>query len=159
MTNQHGPKRYRKAYYEKNKEHLNASTRAYYQKHKEHLQTLARNTQRERKKTLDGYLQHKINSIRIRAKDTDLTCKQLKAMYIKQRGKCALTGRYMCLLGKYSYDSLSVDRKNPQKGYTIRNVRLVTWQANAARGSGTDAQLLAFCRDVLSTLDRLAGMC
>lgn len=110
------------------------------------------------KDTVDGYLCNKLHRLKTRTAgvtDCDLTFDQLKRLYHKQGGKCVLTGRQLYIGGRgHSLDALSIDRKNQKKGYTIRNVRLVTWQANSARNAGTDAQLVAFCRDVLKYAKR-----
>jgi hypothetical protein len=49
-------------------------------------------------------------------------------------------------------NSVSVDRIDPKIGYTMTNIRLVTYQANCAKLFGTDEQLFEFCRDVLTHL-------
>lgn len=40
----------------------------------------------------------------------------------------------------------TLDRRNPAKGYIFGNVRLVCWMYNAAKGSGTDDDVLRFAR-------------
>jgi hypothetical protein len=81
----------------------------------------------------------------------DITATQLRKLWQKQDGRCVLTGRKMLLrAGKQCLDSPSVDRTNPEEGYTMSNIRLVTYQANMAKAFGTDEQLREFCRAVLS---------
>lgn len=131
-------KEQRRQYAVDNRDRLNASRRLY-------------------KSTPRGYFVFKLSILR-RTKRTklpmDLTVLQMLALYAKQDGRCALTGRLLCLKREGKLDSLSIDRKNPRKGYTIKNVRFVTWQANTARHTGTDFQLVAFCRDVLKYAKR-----
>lgn len=136
------------ANYVANKDKVNARHKAWRLINKDRMRVL----QRVWKDSVNGYLRAKLHRLKTRTKGIsfcDLTIDQLTALYNKQKGVCVLTGRKLCLKGKHSLDSLSIDRKDQRKGYTIRNVRLVTWQANSARNSGTDKQLVSFCRDVL----------
>ena len=73
----------------------------------------------------------------------------LRELLEEQAGRCAVTGRELLMTPKPQLDSLSIDRIDPGRGYVLGNVRLITWQANAARLTGTDEDLRAFCRDVL----------
>lgn len=150
----------RRAYYAANRDRIRARTQIYQAKNAEYLkakrQEYRANNQEEFKRrrrlwvrTLRGYFCKKIAVIKARKIGCTLTFAELEKLYIKQQGKCALTGRKLCILGKWSLDSLSLDRKNQKKGYITSNVRLVTWQANSARHIGTDVQLASFCRDVL----------
>jgi len=139
-------------YYAANKKRANARGKEWRTNNPNRMRDL----QRAWKNTLRGYLKAKLHRLRTRTAGVtpcNLTFEQLEALYYRQNGLCVLTGRQLCLKGKHSLDSLSIDRKNQRKGYTIRNIRLVTWQANSARNSGTDAQLLAFCRDVIKWHD------
>lgn len=158
-------------YYKRNKEQIDERNRRLYAANKDSYDLTKRiwrlnnpdrmrKLQREWKNTLRGYLKAKLHRLRTRTAGItpcNLTFEQLEALYYRQSGLCVLTGRQLCLKGKHSLDSLSIDRKNQKKGYTIRNIRLVTWQANSARNSGSDAQLVAFCRDVLKCTRRKAG--
>lgn len=93
----------------------------------------------------------KIKAMHCRKKGGDVTPPQLLELYEKQNGICALTGRKMLIrTNSHHPDSLSVDRIKAGLPYTISNLRLVTWQANAARGAWTDEQLLSFCKDVIN---------
>lgn len=155
--------------YKDNKARINTRNNDYYASNKDQMAATHRTwrdsnpgamarIQRAYKDTVDGYLRHKLHRLKTRTAsvtDCDLTFEQLKRMYYKQGGQCVLTGRELYIGGRgHSLDALSIDRKNQRRGYTIRNVRLVTWQANSARNSGTDAQLVAFCRDVLKYTKR-----
>jgi len=73
-----------------------------------------------------------------------------------QSGICALTSREL-IWGSNGVqrDSLSLDRIEPSLGYVPGNIRLVTYQANMARGPYPDDELFAFCEAVLAT--RAAG--
>ena len=76
----------------------------------------------------------------------EVTAADLTALYEKHGGKCAITGRMMIFGSKgQQRDSLSIDRIEAAKGYVIGNVRLVTYQANMARGPFSDEELRDFC--------------
>jgi hypothetical protein len=80
-----------------------------------------------------------------------ITGLELRELWHAQDGRCALTGQEMQLRnGKASIHSVSVDRIDPAIGYHPGNVRLVTYQANAAKLMGTDADLIAFCKRLLA---------
>lgn len=79
-----------------------------------------------------------------------MTAKQLRDLWYAQDGLCALTGRQLVIIdGKVSLNSCSMDRIDPSLPYILGNVRLVTYQANAAKLFGTDASLIEFCRDII----------
>ena len=50
--------------------------------------------------------------------------------------RCELSGIPLKIAeGQRDYDSISIDRIVPEKGYTIDNVRIVCWAINAAAGT------------------------
>lgn len=79
----------------------------------------------------------------------DITSAQLMSLWQNQRGCCALTGVPMAIASGHCLEAMSVDRIKGELGYTIDNIRLVTWQANSARLIGDDSDLLQFCQLVL----------
>jgi hypothetical protein len=84
--------------------------------------------------------------------ECSVTTAELVAMYAGQEGRCALTGRALILGSKgQQRDSISIDRIEAGGSYSFGNVRLVTMQANMARGPYSDADLFAFCEAVLAT--------
>lgn len=69
----------------------------------------------------------------------------------QQKGKCALTGfdmtyKYVC--NKYKY-SVSLDRIDPEKGYTLDNLQLVCHAANMMKGTFSENELLKFCEAII----------
>jgi hypothetical protein len=83
----------------------------------------------------------------------EITPEYVKDVYEMQDGLCALTGRKLLWgQGGWHRDTLSVDRIEASLGYVEGNIRLVTYQANRARGEFTDGQFLQFCQDVIATL-------
>lgn len=59
-----------------------------------------------------------------------ITAKQLHDLWVEQEGCCVLTGVPLQTRGGLTYDSPSVDRKEPKQGYTPRNIRLVCYGMN-----------------------------
>nr|DAE03160.1 MAG TPA: restriction endonuclease [Podoviridae sp. ctU7u6] len=97
----------------------------------------------------------RLNDARNRAKKKnlyfDLTLDNLMNLWTQQKGKCALTGfdmtyRYVC--NKYKY-SVSLDRINPEKGYTLNNLQLVCHAANMMKGTFSEDELLKFCNAII----------
>jgi len=79
-----------------------------------------------------------------------ITGADVAVLFDVQNGKCALTGRTLVFGSKgQQRDSLSIDRIEPALGYVNGNVRLVTYQANMARGMFSDEELVSFCRAIL----------
>jgi hypothetical protein len=80
----------------------------------------------------------------------NLTGADVKLIYDRQDGRCALTGRKLIFGARgRQRDSLSIDRIGHGGDYTVENVRLVTYQANMARGMFSDEELYAFCEAAL----------
>ena len=117
---------------------------------------------RQYRKTPKGRLSRILHQVRNRDKSCNLNINYVMNLYMLQQGKCAISGAKMVTSGYASscearitskgapvLDSISIDRKNPKKGYIKGNVRLVTFQANVAKHLGTDAQLLKFCKAVV----------
>lgn len=101
-----------------------------------------------------GYWTNKVTSIkancRTRGLDCEIDWRYLKDLYERQFGICRLTGIKM-VLSRHKRDlhTCSVDRINNDLGYIEGNLRLVVWQANAAKGEGDDLALIEFCKRVL----------
>ena len=108
-----------------------------------------------RNSTDKGYWTNKITSIkancRIRGMDCSISRIDLENIYNKQNGKCPLTGRDLIKSRKKSkLDTCSVDRIDNNIGYVIGNIRLITLQSNIAKSTGTDEDLLNFCKDIIA---------
>ncbi len=72
---------------------------------------------------------------------------EIAALWDKQGGKCALTGRPLVIGG-----GAGLDHKTPiSKGGSreIENVRWVCFAANAAKNVMSDAELFTLCEDIL----------
>lgn len=105
--------------------------------------------------TVNGAMHRKYRRIMLsikrgRGMECTITVTDLVDIFRAQGGKCALSGRPMQFPnGAQQADAVSVDRLDPNKGYTRDNIRLVTFQANCARGAWSDDQLLDFCNSVI----------
>jgi hypothetical protein len=86
-----------------------------------------------------------------RSIECSITTADIVAMYGAQNGRCALTGRPLLFGSKgQQRDSISFDRIENGGPYTVGNVRLVTYQANMARGQFSDDDLFSFCEAVIA---------
>lgn len=66
-------------------------------------------------------------------------------------GKCALTGiKFSTLSTGRSALSPSIDRENPNKGYTEDNCRFVLWSINAFKGDWTDKEMIRIAKILVS---------
>lgn len=76
----------------------------------------------------------------------------VRECFVSQKGLCVLTGRELLWGGEgWPRDRLSIDRLDQESGYVPGNIRLITYQANMARGKFSDVELLAFCEAILAT--------
>ena len=89
----------------------------------------------------------------------DLTFNDLKLLYKQQGGLCALSGIKMTIKPgtrkRINNTKLSVDRINNSKGYTKDNIQLITWQANMAKGTWTNKQLINMCKNIIKHHSKL----
>lgn len=76
-----------------------------------------------------------------RRRTADITVEDLMRILETQNGRCALTGVEMT---RTTHDptKASIDRIDSAKGYTLDNVRLVTWMANKIKSNLTDQQVV-----------------
>jgi hypothetical protein len=107
-----------------------------------------------RRNDLERWIAVGLRSKRAYCKKHDLPCTitpaDVVSLFNQQNGLCALTGRELLFGSKGTQrDSLSIDRIESGRGYILGNIRLVTYQANMARGQFSDEELLAFCRAVI----------
>lgn len=118
-----------------------------YQDRKAEIRSCAALNHQKRRGTVRGAMAIKLGKIKTRcsykaipyAVDTD----HLEMLWNVQEGKCALSGMPMRLNGRLSFDSCSVDRIEPDKGYVAGNVRLLCSWVNAAKGTMGDDQFMA----------------
>lgn len=91
---------------------------------------------------------------RLRGLPFDLDAGELERRV--QLGKCEATGLpFEMTTVRVSGQSIgsftpSIDRIDPGLGYVMSNVRMVVWCFNAAKGEGTDADVLAMARALVA---------
>lgn len=97
-----------------------------------------------------------VTGAKTRAKRSGIQCTITKnsmlEMYDKQNGKCAITGipfEINLTEGKNS-KAPSIDRIDPNKGYTIDNVQLVCSHVNMMKSNLSMDELYEFCIGVLN---------
>lgn len=80
------------------------------------------------------------------------TFEELKRIYNKQKGLCALSGIKMTWVNgtkKPLPTSLSIDRIKSGKGYTKKNVRLVCYSINSFRQSMVDSEMVEMAKAIV----------
>lgn len=85
----------------------------------------------------------------------NLTLEFLEELWIKQEGKCALSGLPMTFelkLGRIP-TNVSIDKKNRLLGYTQDNVQLVCMAANQAKSDMSEEELYNLCKSIVKTYE------
>ena len=77
--------------------------------------------------------------------ESDLTDDYLYQLFHSQQGKCRYLGIDLKVEKKH-LASLSLDKIDPQKGYTKGNVQWVCWAVNRAKGEMSEDEFLKMCR-------------
>lgn len=101
---------------------------------------------------LEFFLKEKINLAKLRGKyDVNLTYEEVKDLWDKQKGLCALSKIPMTFLkgsGKVP-TNISLDRIDSSLPYTIDNVQLVCVQVNYMKNDLNKEQFLYWCKEIL----------
>lgn len=79
----------------------------------------------------------------------EITDTYLYKLFLDQGRKCALTGTTLAI-EKGSPICLSLDQKDPSKGYVEGNVQWVAWAVNRAKGDLSMEDFYDMCSAVLS---------
>lgn len=77
----------------------------------------------------------------------EITVEWLRAVWARQDGKCALSGRPLDIRTAEVDHILPISRGGT---HDLRNLRLVVSEANYAKHGMTDEELLALCRDIIA---------
>ena len=77
-----------------------------------------------------------------------VTHKYVAALFEKQGGRCALSGRSICALTRLG--TASLDRIDSSKGYVPGNVQWVHKQINWMKGAIPECEFVALCREVVA---------
>lgn len=104
-----------------------------------------------------------------RLKEWDISLDFLEDLLVRQNFKCPLSGEKLVgdmhytelknnphkdNVNPYSRGNISIDRINPDLGYTKDNVRLTTKWANVMRNDSTDEELLQKCMAIVAHMSR-----
>ena len=81
----------------------------------------------------------------------DITLEEIQQLWEDQKGKCAISGLPMTYeMGKGRvHSNVSIDKKDPDKGYTISNIQLVCMAVNQMKSDMTTDTLIDYCRAIL----------
>lgn len=122
---------------------------------KEGRQRVAEHRVRLINASLRNYLRHLLQSAWRRGKRT-ITVEQLLRIWTKQRGRCAVTGRFMTTIAGQGYveTNASIDRIDPSGPYRTKNMRLVCRIVNQMKFRLTDEEWLSWSRDIVAGLTK-----
>ena len=119
-----------------------------------------RRTTRDRTDQFHRVFVERYQGMRDRAKKYSIPCElgvnDLKELYAKQEGNCAISGIMMTTIlgaGRIS-TNVSVDQIDPRKGYTKDNVQLVCSAVNQMKSDLTIEELQAFCKAIISKQEK-----
>jgi hypothetical protein len=96
---------------------------------------------------------HHNSKKRAKELNIDISCDDIKELYIKQNGLCALTGikmttdTYMTKGNQHIINkmNISIDRINSDLGYTKENIQLVGAIINRMKSDLTNDEFINFC--------------
>jgi len=84
----------------------------------------------------------------------NITIKYIWDKFLKQNGKCALTGEEINIFSNYSEKrhehTASLDRIDSNKGYVKGNVQWVHRRVNLMKSNMTDLELINWCKKIVS---------
>lgn len=81
----------------------------------------------------------------------DLSREFLERLWLEQGGRCFYTGQVISLKrGHAQFDSASLDKVDPAKGYVIGNVVWTTRSINTSKGHRTAVEYLSLCQRVIA---------
>ena len=104
------------------------------------------------KSTFPGIIHHRLSHWKSRDKKFNLTVEYLISLHEKQKGRCYYTGQLLNIFGgqgKPTPNSISLDRLDPNKGYTKENVVWCTFLVNSMKQNLTEDQFYTMIQDIL----------
>lgn len=132
------------ARYAKNSEKGKQAMRDYYSNNKERIQA---GRKEKRESNLEVKLKHMIRNASQRALvkgfDFNIDYNYVSGLYKKQEGYCYYTGRELTLTGS---GRVSIDRKDPLKGYTRGNINLVCLDVNYMKRDISHEDFIQFAK-------------
>jgi len=115
--------------------------------------------------TEEGRLGYTFRSAKQRAKKNGtlftIVKKDLEVLYANQNKRCSLSGRKFVFelptSAGITKDSISLDRIDSSKGYTVDNIQLVTSQVNYAKSYFTQSEFINMCLAVTENKSKLCN--
>jgi hypothetical protein len=109
------------------------------------------------KTDLKTYLNYKLTSIKIKSEQKNIFFNLKKdylfELYEKQKGKCYYTKMEIKHnKGCFQFDSISVDRLDPNKGYTEDNIVLCSFGINSFKGMLNESEFKNILREYIPYL-------
>lgn len=103
-------------------------------------------------KVLGTFLAHSRECANRRNLEHKITAKDVWEKYVKQEGRCALSGVKICFSSKSKkFDgTASIDRIDSDKGYTVDNIQLVHKKINVLKLDKSDTAFIDWCHIVSS---------
>lgn len=99
------------------------------------------------------YRNSKHNSKRYWPETYNLTQPFIRHLYEKQGGKCAYSGEELQFCDADKYHKITLDRIDPQKGYTKDNVCLCTWFVNMMKNNCPMDQFRTIIKNINDTIN------
>jgi hypothetical protein len=81
----------------------------------------------------------------------NISKRDIEDLYVKQHGKCAITGINMTFIANDKY-KISLDRIDSKKGYLKNNVQLLCWWVNRCKSNYSKSDLLVFAHGILRSM-------
>lgn len=82
----------------------------------------------------------------------DIDLEYTRELWDEQEGKCALTGEPFVIKGGWLAPSL--DKIDPEKGYTKGNIQWLTQRVNLLKSNMTNEELLIICKLIINSLEK-----
>lgn len=106
----------------------------------------------------ESYFKSVLNSTKNRCikngREFEITVEQMVDLFEKQNGKCALTGMDLIIKmdKKNRHDTVSIDRIDSDKGYTLDNVQLICYAINRFKSNMPDNMFMEFISRLYTNL-------
>lgn len=105
---------------------------------------------KRRTETIEGTISQILGAAKKRAKskniDFSITTNDLNNLLNKQNNCCNITNIPFELSGSKSPWTISLDRIDNEKGYTLDNVQLVCWMYNNCKNKWSDKEVVTFAK-------------
>lgn len=138
---------YKREYYLKNRARMLQKTMEWQRRNPE-LVKINKTKSRKKARALKPYMQP-LYEAKSRASKKELAF-DLTENWARERwtGKCELTGADfdLCVGGKPTAFSVSLDRIDPNRGYTQDNCRFILWSVNRFKSNYDDATIMRVAR-------------